>query len=177
MDRPTETGQAGPLGSPENGVGPRVELEIVRGRARNKRRPVAGKAYLIGAAEDCDLVLGDPQFPQVAAYVLRGPQGVSIRWLGVGPELTINGQVATESTVVADQDLVRMGPYEFRFHIAGLRRPPIDGREQNIIPAPHSRAFAGRMKLPPGRKAVWLASQTPQALRLFGLHPQGKAAS
>ena len=44
---------------------PKVEIEIVRGRARNMVRPVTVPVYLIGAANDCDLVLGDPQFSEV----------------------------------------------------------------------------------------------------------------
>jgi predicted component of type VI protein secretion system len=94
-----------------------VSLEIVRGRARNKLRLVEARAFLIGAATDCDLVLGDPHFPPVHAYLLRSPQSTTIRWLGSGPALSVNDRAAIESEPLADQDLIRTGPYEFRVHI------------------------------------------------------------
>ena len=94
-----------------------VSLEIVRGRARNKLRLVEARAFLIGSATDCDLVLGDPHFPPVHAYLLRSPQSMTIRWLGEGPALSVNGCEAIESEPLADQDLIRTGPYEFRVHI------------------------------------------------------------
>jgi hypothetical protein len=94
-----------------------VSLEIVRGRARNKLRLVEARAFLIGSATDCDLVLGDPHFPPVHAYLLRGPQAATIRWLGSGPALSVNNREALESEPLADLDLIRTGPYEFRVHI------------------------------------------------------------
>jgi predicted component of type VI protein secretion system len=103
-----------------------VSLEIVRGRARNKFRLVEARAFLIGSATDCDLVLGDPHFPPVHAYLLRSPQAMTIRWLGTGPALSVNGREAIESEPLADQDLIRTGPYDFRVHIepwVGSRGP------------------------------------------------------
>ena len=41
---------------------PQVELEITRGRVRNRVRPMRGATFLIGSGRHCDLVLGDPQF-------------------------------------------------------------------------------------------------------------------
>ena len=38
---------------------PRVEIEILRGRARDLVREVTFPVFLIGTADDCDLVLGD----------------------------------------------------------------------------------------------------------------------
>jgi predicted component of type VI protein secretion system len=116
-----------------------VSLEIVRGRARNKLRLVEARAFLIGSATDCDLVLGDPHFPPVHAYLLRSPQEMTIRWLGAGPALSVNGREAIESETLADQDLIRTGPYEFRVHI----EPQIDK------PAPRSMSVEQ-----PGTKGV-----------------------
>src|SRR4051812_475198 len=39
---------------------PPVQLEITRGRAKFKLRRVVGRVYLIGTANDSDMVLGDP---------------------------------------------------------------------------------------------------------------------
>jgi pSer/pThr/pTyr-binding forkhead associated (FHA) protein len=91
---------------------PRVELEIVRGQARRKRRPVNVPAFLIGASQDCDLVLGDAQFAEVHAYLIVHAGGVSIRHLGFGPELLINGEQIARASL-QDGDRLCTGPYEF----------------------------------------------------------------
>ena len=95
---------------------PQVDLEIVRGRAKNKLRPVSVPAFLIGSAADCDLVLGDSRFPEVYAYLLLKPTGVFVRHLGFVPEMTLNGRMIA-SSALADGDHIRSGPYEFRIHI------------------------------------------------------------
>jgi pSer/pThr/pTyr-binding forkhead associated (FHA) protein len=116
---------------------PSVELQILRGRTRFKRRPVAAPAYLIGSAPDCDLVLGDPQFPEVYAYLRRTDEGVTLRRLEHGPELTVNGQPVKRRRL-ADGDRIRTGPYEFLVHV----RPPLaseafpDGETPEPPPGP-----------------------------------------
>jgi pSer/pThr/pTyr-binding forkhead associated (FHA) protein len=102
-----------------------VSLEIVRGSAQNRRREVKGPVFLIGAADDCDLVLADPLFPDVHTYLFVTPAGVSLRFLGKGPALVVNGRTV-ESTRVVDGDRLRMGGYEFRLSIAA---PPTGGGE------------------------------------------------
>jgi predicted component of type VI protein secretion system len=122
-----------------------VSLEIVRGRARNKLRSVEARAFLIGSATDCDLVLGDPHFPPVHAYLLRSLEATSIRWLGSGPALSINGREAIESEPLADQDLIRTGPYEFRVHIepsGGSPEPQSSAVEQLAVKAARARKLA-----------------------------------
>ena len=96
---------------------PRVELEIVRGRARDKFRPVTSRTYLIGSAVDCDLVLADAQFVDVHAYLLHNPRGAIVRWLGCPPDLTVNGRLADAPLRLAAGYRVRTGPYEFKVHI------------------------------------------------------------
>jgi hypothetical protein len=95
---------------------PLVLLEIRRGTARRRIRPVFGPVYLIGASPDCDLVLADPQFPATYAYLLVSDESVSLRHLGVGPEITVNGR-AVEAVELLDGDRLRTGPYEFRLHV------------------------------------------------------------
>jgi hypothetical protein len=104
---------------------PRVELEIVRGRARDKVRSVESRTYLIGSAVDCDLVLADVRFADVHAYLLRDPRGAIVRWLGCEPDLTVNGRLADSLVRLADGDRLRTGPYEFKVRIhwpAGVPR-------------------------------------------------------
>ena len=71
-----------------------VELEITRGRVQQRVRAVRSKVFLIGAANDCDLVLGDLQFPEAYAYLFVNGHEVSIRRLGSGPGLLVCGEPA-----------------------------------------------------------------------------------
>lgn len=108
---------------------PSVQWEILRGVARNRMRPVRGQAFLLGSAIDCDLVLSDPQFPAVHAYLLRRPSEISLRWLGFGPPLSVNGKVVEDVAFLDDQDTIRAAGYEFRVHI---QSPTIDpGRDES----------------------------------------------
>ena len=95
---------------------PEAELEILRGAARERVRRIAGPAFLIGTAHDCDLVLGDSQFPSVHSCLLLGPQGASIRHLGFDPELLVNDR-AVDCVPLRDGDRITLGRYEFRIHI------------------------------------------------------------
>ena len=97
----------------EQAAGPRVSLQITRGRVQQRIRPVTGKVFLIGAASDCDLVLGDLQFPEAYAYVFVSGSRVSIRRLGAGPELLVCGE-PVESGELFHGDLVELGPFELR---------------------------------------------------------------
>jgi hypothetical protein len=94
-------------------VAPRIALEITRGRVQQRLRPVAGKVSLIGSASDCDLVLGDLQFPEAYAYVFVSGSQVSVRRLGSGPELLVCGE-PVETAELFHGDLVELGPFELR---------------------------------------------------------------
>ncbi|HTN74102.1 MAG TPA: FHA domain-containing protein [Pirellulaceae bacterium] len=96
---------------------PKVSLEIVRGSAHNRLRPIKPPVFLIGSAGDCDLVLGDKHFPEVHTYLYVTSAGISVRHIGEGPELTING-IAVETGRVNDGDRLQMGPYEFVLHVS-----------------------------------------------------------
>jgi hypothetical protein len=91
----------------------RISLEITRGRVQQRVRPVTSKVFLIGAASDCDLVLGDLQFPEAYAYVFVSGSRVSIRRLGAGPELLVCGE-PVESGELFHGDLLELGPFELR---------------------------------------------------------------
>jgi hypothetical protein len=95
---------------------PQVRLEIRRGKARNLVRKVFGPVYLIGRARDCDLVLGDEQFPEAYAYVFVSDPAVTLRRLGAGPDLTVNGRVV-QNVELRDGDRIRTGPFEFHVRI------------------------------------------------------------
>ena len=106
-----------PLRGPHDRQGlPQVTLEILRGNANRKLRHVQSPVFLIGAAADCDLVLGDPLFPDVHTYLYVRTDGVSLRHLGAGPDLCVNGR-RIESLPVANGDRLQLGAYEFLLHV------------------------------------------------------------
>jgi hypothetical protein len=95
---------------------PQVTLEITRGRAKQRTRQVRGQAFLIGSAADSDLVLGDARFDELYGYVMLRPEQVTIRRLGVGPELCVRDEVAG-AAMLEHGDRLRLGPFEFRVGI------------------------------------------------------------
>jgi hypothetical protein len=101
---------------------PRAWLEIRRGTARHKLRPIGGPVYLIGRSEDCDLVLADPRFPEIHAYLLLDEERVLLRFLGHGPEITVDGR-PVEAVELLHGDRLRTGPYEFRLHLGDAPGP------------------------------------------------------
>lgn len=111
MRRPTDTAVHSATTEPRT-----VRLEIVRGSARARLRDIAGPAFMIGTASDCDLVLGDPQFPEVHSYVLLTERGVWVRHLGGGPPIAVNGQIV-QSAELKHGSALGMGPYAFRLQI------------------------------------------------------------
>jgi hypothetical protein len=92
---------------------PQVSLEILRGRVRERLRRIPGKVFLIGAASDCDLVVGDLSFPEAYAYVFVSGTDVSIRRLGSGPALVVCGE-EVESAELFHGDVLELGPFELR---------------------------------------------------------------
>ena len=95
---------------------PRVELEILRGRAKQKIRRIDVPVFLIGSARDCDLVLADADFPEVHTYVYVNQGGVSVRRLGDGPELAVDGR-EVQSSPLTDGQTLQIGKYEFAVRI------------------------------------------------------------
>lgn len=87
-------------------------LEIRRGRAKNCSRPISEPVFLVGSNDDCDMVLGDRQFPPIHFYVIRDGNRVVLRKIGLSPDVSINGEPTT-STALEDGDRIRTGPYEF----------------------------------------------------------------
>jgi type III secretion system (T3SS) inner membrane Yop/YscD-like protein len=94
-------------------VGPRVSLEITRGRVQQRIRAVRSRVFLIGTASDCDLVLGDLSFPDAYAYLFVQDAAVTIRRLGAGPDLVVSGERVETAELMAG-DRVAFGPFELR---------------------------------------------------------------
>lgn len=128
-----ETDRAGEtLDATGHGGLPSITLEITCGRAKHRSRPIRSTAFLIGSAEDCDLVLGDPSFDPVHSYVFVRPGRVTIRQLGNGPSLYVGGRQVGWA-VLQDFDRLQMGSYEFEVRIEWPRE---NGDVMGRDPAP-----------------------------------------
>jgi len=116
-------------------LAPRVALEITRGRVQQRIRQVRGRVFLIGTANDCDLVLGDLAFPEAYAYLFVQDSQIAVRRLGSGPELMVSGEVV-ESAEVQHGDLIAFGPFEVRVVVEDRARqyPPAAPSESLIHP-------------------------------------------
>jgi len=122
---------------------PRVSLEITRGRVKQRLRPVSSRVFLIGAASDCDLVLGDLSFPEAYAYLFVEGSEVTIRRLGTGPELIVAGE-SVESADLFHGDKLAFGPFELQVLIeqtpgtasaaSDSNTPPQWMPEENALP-------------------------------------------
>ena len=90
---------------------PRIKLMVLRGETRNLDRPIAAPAFLIGAANDCDLVLQADDVPPVHCYLFRNGDECQIRSLGFEPPLLVNGK-QVESASLQDGDKLSIGEFE-----------------------------------------------------------------
>jgi hypothetical protein len=138
-------------------AGPEVKLEIIRGKARERFRPVSGRVFLIGTASDCDLVLGDLTFPEVYAYLFVDGTKISIRRLGAGPALLVCGE-RTERAELLQGDEVRFGPFELRLIINAdspeCGRPPRSASDPEHETYPEAEPALLRFS-PPDHCAPW----------------------
>ncbi len=82
------------------------------GQANRINQPL----FVIGRAEDCDLVLKDPQFSDYHAYVLVRDGQVTLRHLGVAPKVAVNGRWMQWGEL-CHGDRIRTGPYEFTLRV------------------------------------------------------------
>lgn len=123
---------------------PHVYLEVAQGMARYRLRPVSGPVFLIGTGGDNDLVLGDPQFPEVHSYLFVNPEVVSLRHMGEGPEITVNGR-PVRTTMLEDGDRLRTGAFEFKMRI----EMPVKADDRPGMARPHGHVIRrGRTQRP-----------------------------
>ncbi len=92
----------------------RASLRISRGQVSQRERAIEVPVFTMGSAADCDLILGDDQFPELFAYILRTHDGYRLRCLTAEPILTVNAE-DTVATWLETGDRIRCGPYEFHF--------------------------------------------------------------
>ena len=102
---------------------PKFYLEISRGRARHRMRPIHQQTYVAGRSSNCDLVLMDDQFEAVHFYLAIDGSQIRLRRCAMKPEVTVNG-VAAFTQTLSHLDRITTGPFEFILHIChGGKRP------------------------------------------------------
>lgn len=128
-------------GEPEQPQGPHVAfprtmwgLEIVRGQARQLFRPIAGPVFMIGTAEDSDLVLADGAFPESYLYIYIKTDSdlnetVSVRRFGVGPTLLVD-EVETDIAELPVGSILEFGDYAFRLTQRSSQPGPDNGPDR-----------------------------------------------
>lgn len=111
-------------------------LEIVKGQAKQRFRPIGGPVFMIGTAVDSDLVLADEAIPETYLYLFIKTDAelnetVSVRRLGVGPALFVD-EVETEIAELTVGSVLEFGAYSFRLTQRNLNQPgPGDGPDRN----------------------------------------------
>lgn len=111
-------------------------LVIERGDARRAVRPIERPVYVIGAAADCDMVLGDSQFSDYHAYIYVRDGIVTLRHLGPAPDMTVNGREVRWGEL-KHMDRIRFGPYQLQLRLRPALSPE-DGDSPKIGQKPKS---------------------------------------
>ncbi|WP_425614346.1 FHA domain-containing protein [Anatilimnocola sp. NA78] len=158
-------------------------LAIVRGQARQMFRPIDGPVFMIGTAADCDLVLADSEFPETYLYIYQKENAITVRRLGVGPELYVD-EMAVDATELKLGSLIEFGPYAFRLAEESAENPGNDDGpggpdrsddDEPFLPADFSAwelnesAAVDKVRaLLADVHASLLAEREQQTLRLFG---------
>lgn len=125
---------------------PTVELTVVRGRVRNRIRPVIGPVFLIGGSAECDLVLGDPRVPAVHSYLLLTRRGVMLRHLGEPPYILVEGK-PIDSVQLDDGQQISLPPFQFQVRINAPNediKPEPPHQAHPLQSPPHSRLHGNR---------------------------------
>ncbi len=112
-----------------------VSLLISRGCVSEPLRSIDSPVFTLGSGQDCDLVLGDDQFPELFAYILRTHDGYRLRCLADEPVLTVNAEDVV-ATRLENGDRIRCGPYEFHFQKAASvpAAQPSDAHASELTP-------------------------------------------
>src|SRR5262249_17784245 len=91
------------------------ELVVQNGRFAGTCRLLSASLNLIGRSPGCEIRLNVDDVAPLHCAILQTPGGLVLRDLDSGPGTFVNGQRVT-ACLLADGDLLRVGPFEFRVH-------------------------------------------------------------
>jgi len=87
-------------------------------RNSGERVRISEKAVVIGRQTECDVVIPDSNVSRKHAEVRIMPEGATITDLGSTNGTKVNGVKITESRVLANGDVIEIGPEQVRVEIA-----------------------------------------------------------
>src|SRR5512135_431100 len=98
----------------------KVQLIVVQGKPEGKTIPLLGPVFRIGRGETCHLRPNSEQVSREHAEFTISAETVVIRDLKSRNGTLVNGRAITDSHVLKDRDLVRIGPLTFAVSIEGV---------------------------------------------------------
>jgi len=118
---------------PQDSRGEPLALLITRGATDQRSRKMDSPIFLIGRHPECDLILGDTQFPDFFAYLRKYADGYQLVQLAEAPLLTVNA-IPVERCKVEHGDRIRCGAYEFRVSRVATKSEPAYGYDLPVAP-------------------------------------------
>jgi pSer/pThr/pTyr-binding forkhead associated (FHA) protein len=101
------------------------ELVVENGRLRGTRRPLAPALTLLGCDPACEFHLNVEGVDPLHCAIVRGPAGYWLRDLGSTGGTFLNGEAIAESPL-QHNDLITVGPFQFRVQLPPAVEPPPD---------------------------------------------------
>ncbi|HEY7308106.1 MAG TPA: FHA domain-containing protein [Gemmataceae bacterium] len=98
------------------------ELIVQNGRLRGTRRALASALTLIGRDEVCEFHLDVEDVDPLHCAIVHGPAGFLLRDLGSAAGTFLNG-AAVQEAPLQHEDLITVGPFEFRLHLPDSEEP------------------------------------------------------
>lgn len=103
---------------------PRVSISIVRGKATAATREMKGRSLLLGSGPQCDIQMRSHEVAPKHALVARTAGGVAVQSLDSDRPVFVNGVPVGEG-LLADGDVLRIGPFELSLAIEGGAEAPV----------------------------------------------------
>jgi pSer/pThr/pTyr-binding forkhead associated (FHA) protein len=103
---------------------PRVAISIVRGKATAATREMKGRSLLLGSGPQCDIQMRSHEVAPKHALITRGAAGAAVQSLDSDRPVFVNGAPVGEG-LLADGDVLRIGPFELRVAIEGVAEAPV----------------------------------------------------
>jgi pSer/pThr/pTyr-binding forkhead associated (FHA) protein len=100
-------------------------LVVENGRLRGTRRPLAPALTLLGRDPACEFHLNVESIDPLHCAIVRSPAGYRLRDLGSTGGTFLNGEAIAENPL-QHNDLITVGPFQFRLQLPPADEPPPD---------------------------------------------------
>ncbi len=99
------------------------ELVVENGRQRGTRQALTSELTLIGRDATCEILLNIEGVNPLHCAIVYGPDGFVLRDLGSASGTLLNGE-AVQTSPLRHDDLVGVGPFQFRLVLPSSDEPP-----------------------------------------------------